>query len=584
MEGLERRWRWWVLLFWLATSAILLWMRWGPINAFWLGDTDDNMRIMQVRALISGQDWYDLRQHRLNPPFGADIHWSRLVDLPLAAIKLALAPLVGGPAAEKAAVALAPLLPMAAAMAAVAVTARRLIAPWAFAVAIPILLCGQSVRNQWAPLRIDHHGWQLALLAVAIASLTDPKRARGGATLGIATALSLVIGLEMLLYLALLGGVAVLMWVRDPAEGRRLATYGASLAGGTALGFLLFASYANRAPVCDALSPVWLSVAAAGGAIAVGMAASGPRSWPLRLALAAAAGLVLAAGFVLAWPQCLGRLEGASPELVRLWLGNVREARPLYMHGYSTAITVAALPVAGLIGYAVMLWRSRRDETRLVAWAATAVPALLAALLLLWQSRAGPAAQLLAVPGATALVWLTIVSRFMPVRVAGTVALFLVASGLLPQQVVRYFPPDPRPGMNVVNKANNLCPSLAALKPVAQLPRGQVLTFVDLGPRLIAVTHHDAVAGPYHRNGRDIIDVMRTFRGTAEAARATVMRRGIDYVLICPGLSESTIYASQARQGFYMQLVRGKAPDWLLPVPLPAKSPYRIWRVVTPGS
>lgn len=584
VERLERRWRWWVLLFWLATSAALLWIRWNWINAFWLGDTDDNMRIMQVRALIAGQDWYDLRQHRLNPPGGADIHWSRLVDLPIAGIKLALAPLVGGPAAEKAAVALAPLIPMAAAMAAVAVAARRLIAPWAFAVALPILLCGESVLNQWKPLRIDHHGWQLALLAVAVASLTDPKRARGGAVLGIATALSLVIGLEMLLYLALLGGIAVLMWVRDPAEGRRLATYGASLAGGTALGFLVFASNANWAPVCDALSPVWLSVAAAGGAVAVGMTLLAPGSWPLRLALAAAAGLVLAAGFVLAWPICLGRLEGASPELVQLWLGNVREARPLYMHGYSTAIRVAALPVAGLIGYAVMLWVNRRDQNRLIAWGATAAPALLATLLLLWQSRAGPAAQLLAVPGATALVWLAVISRYWAVRVGGTFALFLLASGLLPQLMLPFFPPKPRPGMNVVNRANNLCPTLWALKPVAQVPRGQVLTFVDLSPRLIALTHHDAVAGPYHRNGGDIIDVMRTFRGSAEAARATVERRRIDYVLICPGLSESTVYASQAKQGFYMQLARGKVPDWLQPVPLPAKSPYRMWRVVGSGS
>lgn len=585
LDGLERRWRWWVLLFWLATSALLLYTRWGAINGFALGDTDDNLRMMQVRGLLSGQDWYDLRQHRLNPPFGADIHWSRLVDLPIAGLKLALAPLIGAAPAEKTAVAVAPLLPMAAAMAAVAVTARRLISPWAFALAIAILLCGHSVRGQWAPLRIDHHGWQLALLAVALSSLIDPKRARGGAVLGIATALSLVIGLEMLLYLALLGGIAVLLWVRDPAEGRRLATYGASLAGGASLGFLLFASYANRAPVCDALSPIWLSVAVAGGASAVLLAVAAPRSWPLRLGLAAAAGAVLAAGYVLAWPHCLGRLEGASPELVQLWLGNVREARPLYMHGYATAVAVAALPVAGLIGYAVMLWRHRRDEAKLIAWAATAAPALLAAALLLWQSRAGPAAQLLAVPGATALAWLGIsrlfASRLLPVRVAGTVAIFLLVSGILPQQALRFFPPKPRPGMKIINKANNLCPTLWALKPVAQVPRGQVLTFVDLGPRLITVTHHDAVAGPYHRNGRDIIDVMRAFRGTAESARETIERRRIDYVLICPGLSESTIYASQAKQGFYMQLVSGKVPAWLQPVPLPAGSPYRMWRVVT---
>jgi hypothetical protein len=588
LDGLERRWRWFVLLFWLAASGLLLYTRWAQIDAFALGDTDDNMRIMQVRGLLAGQGWYDLRQYRLNPPYGADIHWSRLVDLPIAGIRLALAPFVGGVAAEKTAVAVAPLLPMGVAMAAVAATARRLIAPRAFALAIAILLCGHSARSMWSPLRIDHHGWQLALLAVSVAGLTDPKRARGGALLGLASALSLVIGLEMLLYLALLGGIAVLMWVRDPAEGRRLATYGASLAGGSALGFLVFASYANRAPVCDALSPVWLSAVAAGGAIAVALTLVSPRSWPLRLAAAAVAGAALAVGFALAWPHCLGRLEGASPELVRLWLGNVREARPLYMHGYAIAIGIAALPVVGLIGYALMLWRHRGEEARLVVWAATAAPALLAAALLLWQSRAGPAAQLLAVPGATALAWLAIArlfaSRYLLVRVVGTVAVFLLASGILAQQALRLIPQPPKPGMKAVNQANGLCPTLWALRPVAQVPKGQVLTFVDLGPRLITVTHHDAVAGPYHRNGRDIIDVMRAFRGSAENARATVERRRIDYVLICPGLSESTVYASQAKGGFYTQLAAGKAPAWLTPVPLPAKSPYKMWRVIRPRS
>jgi hypothetical protein len=589
MEGLERRWRWWVLLFWLAASALLLYTRWAQINAFALSDTDDNMRIMQVRGLIAGQGWFDLRQYRLNPPAGADIHWSRLVDLPIAGLKLALAPLLGGPAAERAAVAIAPLLPMAVAMAAVAATARRLIAPSAFALAIAILLCGHSARGQWSPLRIDHHGWQLAFLAVSVAALVDLRRARGGAMVGVASALSLVIGLEMLLYLALAGAILVLMWVRDPAEGRRLATYGASLAGGSALGFLLFASYANRAPVCDALSPVWLSAVTAGGAIAVALALLSPRSWPLRLGVAALGGAALAAGFALAWPHCLaGRLEGASPELVRLWLGNVREARPIYMHGYATTVSVCALPVAGLIGYAAMLWSHRRDEAKLVAWGATAAPALLAAALLLWQSRAGPAAQLLAVPGATALAWLAIgrifASRFLLARVLGTVFAFLLVSGILAQQALTWLPAKPKPGMKAVNKANGDCPTLWALRPVAQVPRGQVLTFVDLGPRLIAVTHHDAVAGPYHRNGADIIDVMRAFRGSADNARSTIERRRIDYVLICPGLSESTVYASQAKGGFYMQLVRGRVPAWLQRVPLPARSPYRMWRVVRPRS
>ncbi|HZG09777.1 MAG TPA: AcrB/AcrD/AcrF family protein [Allosphingosinicella sp.] len=584
LDRLEKHWRWWLLLVWLAAAALMIFSRWAQIRGFGLGDTDDNLRIMQVRDLLRGQDWYDLRQYRLNPPFGADVHWSRLVDLPIAGIKLVLAPLIGGAAAERWAVATAPLLPLLAAMGALAVAARRLVAPQAFALAIALFLCGHSARNQFVPLRIDHHGWQLALVAVAVMALADPKRARGGAMLGIATALSFSIGLEMLLYFALTGAAAVLMWVHDARQARRLAAYGASLAGGSAAGYLLFASYANRAPVCDALSPVWLSALVAAGAVCVILAILPRRGGALgRFGAAALGGLAIAGFFALAWPHCLGRLEGVSPELDRLWLSHVREARPVYLHGWRTAVTILALPAAGLAGYALMLWRSRGDIDRFVPWAAVAAPAVLAVLLLFWQSRAGPAAQLLAVPGATALAWTIIPSvrssRLMLVRVVGTVGAFLLISGLLVQEAVDLIPQNKARSLPAVGRANASCPSMGGLRAVALQPKGHVLTFVDLGPRLIAVTHHDAVAGPYHRNQADILDTMRAFRGTAEGARAIVERRAIDYVLICPNLSESTIYATEAKTGFYMQLNKGDVPGWLEPVALPEKSPYKMWRV-----
>src|SRR5688500_9854721 len=179
-DWIDRHWRPIVLALWATIAAYLVFERLATIRGFGLGDTDDNLRIMQVRALIEGQGWYDLRQYRLNPPVGADIHWSRLVDLPIAAIKLALAPLFGGRTAELVAVAAAPLLPMLAAMAAMAVTVRRLVDGRAYALAIVLIACAGSARGMWSPLRIDHHGWQLALLAVALAALTDPRRARGG--------------------------------------------------------------------------------------------------------------------------------------------------------------------------------------------------------------------------------------------------------------------------------------------------------------------------------------------------------------------------------------------------------------------
>jgi hypothetical protein len=581
-DFLDRRWRWWLLAFWLGIAAFMLVERRGAISIFALGDTDDNMRMMQVRALLSGQGWYDLAQHRMA---GSNIHWSRLVDLPIAALKLLFTPIFGGRTAEQIAVAVAPLLPMLAAMAALAVIVRRLIAPIAYPLAIALLACAGSTTGMWQPLRIDHHGWQLAALAWSMASLTDARRARGGVTMGLSTAFSLVIGLEMIPYLAAVGAITVLMWVRDAAEARRLAAYGISLGGGCAFGFLVFTSEANMAPLCDALTPVWLSTMLGAGAIAVVLAWLSPQRALARLALAVGGGAILAGAFAWGAPQCLGRLEQAPPELDRLWLSKVREAMPIWRHGVDTAVETLTLPVAGLVGYALMLWRSRGDPEKLIPWAAIALLAATALGLLAWQTRAGPAAQLLSIPGATALAWLAMMWLMgrsqMLVRVLGVVVAFVLISGIATGYATEYFNAAPlTEGRKAINRANNGCPTLYALAPIARQPRGMVLTFVDLGPRLITVTPHDAITGPYHRNAAQILDVMHVWRGDEANALRTVQQYHVDYLLVCPNLSESTIYRAEAPNGFYSHLIAGKVPPWMAPVQLPPHSPYRMWRVV----
>jgi hypothetical protein len=59
---LERHWKPILIAIWLITCAWWAYTRWSNILTFALGDTDDNMRMMQVRALLHGQDWFDLRQ------------------------------------------------------------------------------------------------------------------------------------------------------------------------------------------------------------------------------------------------------------------------------------------------------------------------------------------------------------------------------------------------------------------------------------------------------------------------------------------------------------------------------------------
>lgn len=51
---------------WLAATAQLIRMTWHdlPIKLF---DTDDAMRLVEVRAFLAGQGWFDLHEARLAP-------------------------------------------------------------------------------------------------------------------------------------------------------------------------------------------------------------------------------------------------------------------------------------------------------------------------------------------------------------------------------------------------------------------------------------------------------------------------------------------------------------------------------------
>ena len=581
---LERHWKLITVGAWLLFCAWFVYSRWSSIVTFNLGDTDDNMRMMQVRALLHGQDWFDLRQYRLNPPYGANIHWSRLVDLPLAGLMLLLQPFVGGPKAQLIAAGVAPMLPYGILLFGVALTARRLIDPRAYWLPILAMTVAGLTNSMFMPERIDHHGWQLALLSISIAGLADPKKVRGGVTLGISTALSLAIGLEMIIYLAIAGAAVALFWVADSRERTRATAYAVSLGGGVAFSFLVFASYANRAAVCDALSPVWLSSLLVASALLLILARISPGDWKIRLLLAIGAGLVIAGFHAFMWPQCLSRLENVSPEVKYLWLSHVREARPVYKHGWQVATLILAIPVTGTIGWALLAWRNRIDADLFRRTLGCALSGIVAMLLLFWQTRTGPAAQLMTVVGAVAIIWVLVPvfdrSRFMLVRCGGVVVAALVGFGVLVPFAFNVIPPKKMSPREVeVERANRLCNFIGSYRPIALQPKGVVFTWVDLAPRLITVTHHDSIMGPYHRNGEQIADTMKAFRGSADQARQIFAKYHSDYLLSCPNSSTTTIFTSETPNGFYAQLARGQVPKWLTPVELPANSPFKMWKI-----
>jgi len=166
------------------------------------------------------------------------------------------------------------------------------------------------------------------------------------------------------------------------------------------------------------------------------------------------------------------------------------------------------------------------------------------------------------------------------VRVFGTVAAFIIISGVFVGFAVKYAVPDkPNRSTRAVNRAGASCPTLTSLGALDRLPAQTIFTFVDLGPRLIAVTHHSAVAGPYHRTGDAILDVQHAFTRSADDFRGIAKRHGATLLLTCPNMAESTVYSVRHPKGFYARLAKGEVPAWLEPVKLPAKSPLKLWRI-----
>src|SRR5580704_7079827 len=68
--------------------VLALTLSWPSVTKVWLtgafANTDDAMRLVEVRDWLAGQAWFDLHQYRLDPPGGVDMHWTRVLDVPLA--------------------------------------------------------------------------------------------------------------------------------------------------------------------------------------------------------------------------------------------------------------------------------------------------------------------------------------------------------------------------------------------------------------------------------------------------------------------------------------------------------------------
>lgn len=536
---------------------------WADLSALRLPDTDDVMRLQQIRDWLGGQAFGDLAQHRLGPAPGLGMHWSRLPDLVPAALIAALAPLLGQPGAEIAAVVAWPLMLFACVLLLIAGIARALGASGALAATLGAL--AYPATSLFMPGRVDHHGFQLVLLLVVVRSLVRSGTASAGIVAGVATAASFAIGLETAPLLALAAAAVALLWLRGQAGAHaRLCGY--------ALGFVLSLSAAAALlrtrgwdyPACDGFTRDFWRAAqiAALALLALAVAGFGLRTLRARAAAILVAGAAGLGGALLLSPDCLQPYGHVDPLLVRVWLSQVEEAQPLLAAPVGHAIGYAGLMLAGIAASA-LAWRRERNG----AWFVLLALQFGALALTLAQLRGAYAGAILAAPALAALI-----ARARTHGVLALAAAWLASTGLLYPIAAQAFT------RGTAGAPERGCDQAAALARLAILPAGTLLSPIDIGARAIASTPHRSLAGPYHRNSAGNVAMYRFFLGDAAHAYAIARTLRVDYVLLCPGdLAEA---GSPASSSVLADLRRGTRPRWL--VPLPVAGGALLYRIATP--
>jgi hypothetical protein len=120
----------------------------------------------------------------------------------------------------------------------------------------------------------------------------------------------------------------------------------------------------------------------------------------------------------------------------------------------------------------------------------------------------------------------------------------------------------------------------SAFADLAGLPPERIMAPIDLGAHLLLFTPHAVVAAPYHRDQAGVRDTFRFFNDPIEAAHQILAKRGVDLVVICPGMPELRGLPGAAADAFVRRLPESRLPAWLTEVTTPGGA-LRVFRVAS---
>ena len=559
-------------------------------------DNDDVMRLIEIRDLLAGQGWFDMQQYRLGLDGGTLMHWSRIIDAPMAGLMIFFSWFTSGRQAEILAVSIWPLMLIVPFLWASGRGAFHLGGQRAMLVAQTLCAVFIYSVHRFHPGSIDHHNAQIALVALIIAMMLDPeKKTSSFIVAGIAASIALVIGAETTPLLAVLAVIIAAFWGIYGVDYRKAAmAFGFSYAACVSIAFVVFIPSSHYTTVtCDNFSISFASLSIVGGVL-LGMSAllfseksSAYRVGSLMVSGALVAGLLLKIA-----PQCLQNpYASLDPLLITLWLNNVSEAQSFLSEMSIDPATMGAFYAMGIISTIICGYRIKQGNN-VAAYSLLLVASLASFLLSCIQIRGFIFAITISIfPISAMIADLHKAYRADPANKKAALAFVLMAlistpatwglAGTLLNEAAQATPVSGKAGIAIGQKS---CRDAADMMQLAALDPGLVAGDSNIGAHVLRYTKDRVLSAPYHRNPGGMLTVLKIQLAQPDEAEKIMRAANVRYYVVCETNTASGTIAEREPTGFSAMLAKGQVPSYLEKLPSPVGSNLTVYALRPPSS
>jgi hypothetical protein len=596
-----------VVLVALCFGGLALWQALVAAPLTYVYDFDSLMRMQGVIDLLQGQHWYDHVQHRLNPPNGVFIHWTKPVDMLLLLFALPLSSFLPIQTAVLVSAAFVPPVFMVISVYLLLWAVRPL------KVAAPVqlylvLVCAAApiCWGGYGSFAVDHHFLLITLsiaatgLVVHLLSAAEIFLKKYSLTLGAVIGLGIWVSPEFMVFSGVCLAYSGCCWIGNPERYRFVLPDILK----TITFLLCLAVLWERRPLWavehDTVSIVHLTLFV----LLAGLSILLKRFHALHSGMARFQGAALGVVFVVGVMELLftgfhrAHYNHVSAFVDENLLAYIIELQGLFAAQGKNLLVFYAYIYVFIIGMGGFLSKRVR-----AIWRANAAPyfflfviaiAMLYMAMLQQRWAAYSIAPMALFSVAVVSVLLKDTAESLSELAArcrldikflatGMLAISLAGGGLA-SAFVGFSIAKPEEAKGIEQKACNAALHKfireGKLNTVLQKPDGLVLAPTDWAPSILFWTPHSAVAGNYHRDTDGIKAVVGFFKAqTADEAKAIVMERKVDVVVYCDNEGLLLRYET-LKSPFFKSIQEGTMQPWFTLVPVEKEPHLKVLRII----